>query len=374
MIFGGIGTYAEQLVQGMSEKGVDICVITRGHETCRDDKIYKINVPNILYWRRLFFTKHAIDMFHKLNRVDKFDVIHFNGTYPITRHFGLPAVCTVHGAGNFEQMKMLLQLRKFKSANDATFLFLKSPMGFLCDLSMSRISDKIIYASPRLMEDLWSRWDYVGAKGKLCAIPTGIDIEKFDNVESLPVSVLNDYGIEKESYLLYMGRLSSLKGVDYLIEAFKKIQKSNPDLKLVIAGRGDFEPYLRNIARHMKRVVFLGFVDSIRLKKLLYESSLAVVLPSPVYETSPMVILEAMSCSKPVIGTDVGGIPYMVRHGESGFISKPRDPESLAKYIDILCEDKDLRKKMGMLGRKLVEEKFSLDRMVTETLKIYESL
>ena len=54
MILGGVGTYAEQLVRGVSDKGVDMYVITRGHETCRDDKTYRIFVPDILYWRRLF--------------------------------------------------------------------------------------------------------------------------------------------------------------------------------------------------------------------------------------------------------------------------------------------------------------------------------
>jgi len=374
MIFGGIGTYAEQLVKGISEKGVDMHVITRGPKTCRGGKIYKIHIPEILYWRRLFFTRRAISLFHRLNRAHKFDLIHLNGTYPITSHFGLPTVCTIHGPGNLKQMKMLLQLKKIKSVNDATFLFLKSPMGFLCDLGTTKVTDKIICPSPSLVEALSSRWNYIGGKEKLCVIPNGIDLKQLDSVESLPANVLTNYGIEKESFVLYMGRLSFLKGVDYLIEAFKKVQEKHPNLKLVIAGRGDFEPYLRRIACRMKRVIFLGFVDSIRLKKLLYEASLAVVLPSPVYETSPMVILEAMSCSKPVIATNVGGSPHIIRHGENGFLSKPRDPVNLAKLINVLYEDRALGRRMGMLGRELVEKEFALDRMVSETLKVYDSI
>ncbi|MFX1514195.1 MAG: glycosyltransferase family 4 protein [Promethearchaeota archaeon] len=236
------------------------------------------------------------------------------------------------------------------------------------------MSDKIIFAAPSFVKDFFSRWDYIGAKEKISAVPTGIDLEQFDNVESLPSSILTDYGIEKERYILYMGRLSFLKGVDYLIEAFKRSQKNNPDLKLVIAGRGDFEPYLRKVAKHVKGVLFLGFVDSIGLKKLLYKSSLAVVLPSPIYETSPMVILEAMSCSKPVIGTNVGGVPHMIRHGENGLLSKPRDSDDLSNLIDVLCENRNLRNIMGINGRKLVEKEFTSDLMANRTLKIYESL
>jgi glycosyltransferase involved in cell wall biosynthesis len=224
------------------------------------------------------------------------------------------------------------------------------------------------------VEDSYSRWDYVGSKEKFVVVPNGIDIKQFDAVNNLPESVLADYGLEKENFVLYMGRLSFLKGVDYLIEAFKKVEKRCPNLKLVIAGKGDFEPYLKKIAHNMKSIVFLGFIDSIRLKKLLYQNSLAVVLPSSVYETSPMVILEAMSCSKPVIATNIGGNPYMIRHGENGFLSKPRDSENLANLISVLCENETSGRKMGRRGRKLVENEFTSEKMVNRTLKIFESL
>ena len=110
------------------------------------------------------------------------------------------------------------------------------------------------------------------------------------------------------------------------------------------------------------------------VKKLLYNASLTVVIPSPLHEVSPMSILEGMAHGKPVIATNVGGTPFMIKHGENGFLSKPRDPEDLAKYISILYEDQELRRKVGTLGRRLVEQKFSVDRMTNETLKVYDSL
>ena len=374
MIFGGIGTYAEQFVRGMSEKGVEIYVITRGHQTCKDGKIYRLAIPNVLYWRRLFFTMRGISLFHRLNEAHTFDLVHLNGTYPIIGSLGLPTICTIHGPGNLKQMKMLLQMKKVTSVNDATFLFLKSPMGFLSDTGTIRFSDKIICPSPSLVEDLSSRWAYIGAREKMVVIPNGIDLNQLDTVHSLPDSVLADYGIKRDSYLLYMGRLSFLKGVDYLIQAFRRVQKRHSGLQLVIAGSGDFEQYLRKISGNLKGVIFLGFVESIKLKKLLYEASLAVVLPSSAYETSPMVVLEAMSFGKPVIATNVGGTPYIVKHGENGFLSTPRDSESLANSISLLCESEELRKMMGIRGRKLVEKEFTSDLMINRTLNIYESL
>lgn len=110
-----------------------------------------------------------------------------------------------------------------------------------------------------------------------------------------------------------------------------------------------------------------------RKKMLLYENCVAVAVPS-LYEELPMVVLEAMSCRKAVVASDVGGIPMLVKHGKNGFLVKPGDPKSLEKFIRILFEDANLRKNMGSFGRKLVEKEFTVDKMVGQTLKVYDSL
>jgi glycosyltransferase involved in cell wall biosynthesis len=99
-----------------------------------------------------------------------------------------------------------------------------------------------------------------------------------------------------------------------------------------------------------------------------------VVLPSTVDEVFPMVILEAMACSKPVIATNVGGVPLLIEHGKNGFLSRPKNSKELARFIRALCEDPSLGRKMGLRGRKKVEEEFTVDRMTSETLKVYETL
>ena len=119
--------------------------------------------------------------------------------------------------------------------------------------------------------------------------------------------------------------------------------------------------------------MFTGYVDSLRVKKVLYENCVAVMVPS-LYEGLPMVVLEAMAFKKAVIASNVGGIPLPVRHGKNGFLAKPGDSKSLEKFIRILLEDPDLRRKMGFFGRKFAEEKFTVDKMVSETLRVYESL
>ncbi len=372
-IIGGMGTYAEHLVRGLSDRGIDIYTITRGDNACHDEKTYRVLTPDKLYWRRFYFIREAMNLVYKLDRLYKFDLVHLNGTYPIIGRLKLPTMSTFHAIPNVKQFAMgLKSLRGHRSAKDITYLILKNPVGSLFDVLTAKASDKIICPSPILARDLVS---YCFAdEQKIHVVPNGVDLKRFDETRSYDSSFLDKYAIQRETFLLYMGRLSFIKGIQYLIEAFRIVQSQHPALKLVIAGSGNFELQLRKIARNIKGIVFVGYIDSIMIKKLLYGASLAVVLPSHLFEVFPMSILEGMAHGKPVLATNIGGNSFMIEHGENGFLSKPKDPENLAKYIDMLYEDQALRRKMGMLGRKLVEEKFTLDRMLSETLKVYDSL
>lgn len=371
-MIGGMGTYAEHVVRGLSDRGIDIYTITRGDKACHDEKTYRVLIPDRLYWRRFHFAREAFSLVSKLDRLYKFDLVHLNGTYPITGKLKLPTVSTFHALPNVKQFIVgLKSLRGHRSVKDITYLMLKNPIGSLFDVLTAKASDKIICPSPILVRDLVS-YCFVDEQ-KIHVVPNGVDLKRFDETESFDDSLLEKHAIQREAFLLYMGRLDFSKGIQYLIEAFKIVQNQHPDLKLVIAGSGDFELQLRKFARNIEGIVFVGYVDSIRIKKFLYDASLAVVLPS-LFEVSPMAILEGMANGKPSLATNVGGNPFIIKHGENGFLIKPKDPENLAKYIDILYEDQALRRKMGMLGRKLVEKEFTLDRMLSETLKVYYSL
>ena len=128
------------------------------------------------------------------------------------------------------------------------------------------------------------------------------------------------------------------------------------------------------MAFNTKGFLFLGYVQSIRIKKLLYAASLLVIVPSSSYEVLPTTILESMASNKPVIASNIEGNSFIVQHGKNGFLSKPRDPISLAEAISLLYADTALRKKMGQEGRKLVEKEFTMEKMVNRTIKTYKSL
>jgi glycosyltransferase involved in cell wall biosynthesis len=97
------------------------------------------------------------------------------------------------------------------------------------------------------------------------------------------------------------------------------------------------------------------------------------VLPS-YREGLPKSLLEAASCARPIVATDVPGCREIVRPGENGTLVPVRDARSLADALEILLRDRDLRQAMGAKSRALVESHFGQDRVVSETLRVYESL
>lgn len=368
LVMGGAGTYAGFLAKGLEKLGVEVFTITTGEKTVRDQNTWRISVPNIEYWRRLFFIRLATGLLTGLNKKHNFDLVHFNEPYIVAQKHGLPAACTFHST-QLNELKLGLKGRSLKTVGSIVDVAVKNPTGYLCDIVTSHFVDRIICPSSGIARLL--KYCFVSEK-KISIVPNGIAIEEFDKID-VDCSLLDKYRLEKEAYVLYIGRLTSAKGVHYLIKAFQGIKQENEGPKLVIAGRGDFEPYLRKIAAGRGDILFVGHVDSIYVKKLLYENCQAVVVPST-YETFPMVVLEAMACAKPVIASNVGGIHLLVEHGKNGFLVEPKDVASLQSFIKMLNADQDLRRKMGAEGRKLVEKEFTADKMSRQTLRVYESL
>jgi len=365
---GGAGTYASFLVKELESRGLDVHTITTGNKPARDQKIHRISIPNITYWRRLFFAKSAIDLLRDLNRIHKFDLVHFNEPHIITSSPNLPTVCTFHST-QLHELKLNLKERSPKNVESIIDLVMKNPVGHLCDIITGRMCNKIICPTSDLVKLL--KYCFVD-EHKIHVIPNGIDLKAFDET-NCDTALLEGKTFEKDSYVLYIGRLTSRKGVHYLIKAFQNVKKECSELKLVIAGSGDFEPYLRKIAIETKDIFFTGFINSTMKKKLLYENCLAVVVPS-IYETFPMVVLEAMACGKPIIASNVGGIRLLIKHGKNGFLAKPKDVRGLEIFIRRLYEDPNLRRRMGISSKRLVEKEFTISRMADSTLKVYKSL
>jgi glycosyltransferase involved in cell wall biosynthesis len=194
-------------------------------------------------------------------------------------------------------------------------------------------------------------------------IPNGVDTALFSPLaEEPPLSPV----------LLFAGRMDDQKGVDVLLEAFRRLPRG-PRLRL--AGTGPREDEYRRLASSLGidgAVRFLGPVPRARLPTLLCEAHV-FVLPSR-YENLPLGILEAMACARPVVAARVGGVGEMVEDGAEGLLVPPEDPHALALALRRLLEDGPLRRRMGEAGRARVVARFGWDKVAAETEAFYGEL
>ena len=157
--------------------------------------------------------------------------------------------------------------------------------------------------------------------------------------------------------VLYVGRLSHEKGVDILIRAFAQMKATSA--RLVIVGGGVQEQRLRDLARSlgvMERVVFAGVVADRTQLAEWYRSSTVFVLPSR-SEGLGCVLLESMAAGTPIVASNVGGIPDLVRNGDNGLLVPADDTESLALAIDRLLSDATLRREFAIRGTAVASTK-----------------
>ena len=166
----------------------------------------------------------------------------------------------------------------------------------------------------------------------------------------------NKYEIH-DPFVVYIGRLHRLKGVDVLIKAMSIVVREVPKIKAVIIGPGDQRPY-RNLAYKLgieKNVLLLGFVDE-NTKIDALDASTALVLPSVCnyVEVFSLAISEAWARGKPVIASDIGEISYRVKHMVNGILVPPRNPKALAEAIIAVANDEKLGRKLGENGRRSV--------------------
>jgi glycosyltransferase involved in cell wall biosynthesis len=161
------------------------------------------------------------------------------------------------------------------------------------------------------------------------------------------------------------------KGQRHLIESALRVLPQVPDARFVIAGEGELRPALeRQIKEHHleKHVLLAGFRPDV----LSLHKAFDLFVMSSVTEGLGTSLLDAMACGKPVVATTAGGIPEIVVDGETGFLVAPRDHEAMADAIVRLLKDEALRKQMGEAGRSRVRVLFSAERMVHDTLRVYQ--
>ncbi len=368
-ILGGAGTYATNLIKGLKSFNVDVHILMPGLENDIKKNITRIKYPNIKFWGKLFFSYYNKKYIDFLDKFHDFDIIHYNEPYVILQKSNKPVVSTFHSSriNNF-MIRFFKYKRKTRNEYDT---IVKGIGGTFGDIMAAKKSDRIICPCNDL-KMMIHKYCFINTD-LIQVIPNGIEINKHKRKEIFENQILEKNDLSSEDYILYIGRLDPMKGIEYLISAFKKIKRKYPKIKLAIAGIGPSEIDLKEVAKSVQDVVFLGFVSNEEEKLSLYNNCLAVVLPS-FSEAFPMVILEAMASGKPIIATSVGGIPDLVRNYENGFLIKPGSSKDIEKSINTLLENPDLREHMGKRNRILVEKKYSHKEIAKSTINLYRKV
>jgi glycosyltransferase involved in cell wall biosynthesis len=196
-------------------------------------------------------------------------------------------------------------------------------------------------------------------------VPNGVDPDVFRLADDWPA----DGG-----YVLFVGRLVPQKGVDLLLQAFGVVLRRCPARRLIVAGDGDLELYLKRVTHYLgfpQRVVFAHWQTGPALVEL-YQKAQLVVMPS-YYEPFGIVALEAMACGRPVIASQVGGLEEIVQDGVQGYLVPAGDYLQLARRMAGLILDPALRRQMGQAAREQAA-RFAWSVVAGTTMTLYRAL
>lgn len=310
----------------------------------------KIQIP-LLFLSELY---HAM----KIIRKEKIDVIHSHWIIPsglvggiLRKIWGKTHITTAHAGDVFT-------IRKSKIlSNIGSFVF--------------KNSDKITANSNYTKDVIISIEDKI--KDNVEIIPMGVDTSCFNPKHT---TGLRD-SFEAEYLILSVGRLVEKKGVKYLIMAMKDVIKEFSSAKLIIGGSGPEKDNLEELTEELnlrENITFVGHIKNSDLP-MYYASSDIFVLPSIKVEEGDteglgVVLLEAMACGTPVIGSNIGGITDIIKDVKTGLLAGPENPNDIAQKIIRLFTDDELRKKFSKEGLKTVQEKFSWEIVIERFAKI----
>jgi glycosyltransferase involved in cell wall biosynthesis len=237
----------------------------------------------------------------------------------------------------------------------------------LLDRLLSSIATRLILVA-NILEP---KFGWLQESHKLSIIHNGVALGEFDASPAIP-SLREEFGIDTDTALIgCVGRISEGKGQEYLIQAMRTVERAN----LILIGGGD-KDYMRKIeglceeSGMTSRTIFTGYREDIyRIVKCL-----DIAVSPTLEEAFSRVILESMAAGKPVIATDVGGNPEAVQDGITGYLVPPRDPSALCARINELVNNKEKREKMGLAGRKRVEQCFTIEQHVRSVELLYEDM
>lgn len=356
---GGVENYVYYMSKELVRLGNDVKVVCANEpHTKKEDVIDGINVLRLYYIAKIANTNITPGFPLAVSKED-FDIMHTHIPTPwsadwssiVSKFKRKPLVVTYHndiiGSGMADQIARLYNKTALKSLlNNAEKIIITQPSYIDYSPHLSNYEDKIE------------------------VIPNGVDVEIF-KPKDLPrwrntlffLSVLDEF--------------HKYKGLNYLLNALKKVKRVIPDVKLIVGGKGTLLEYYGDMVSDYDlkdNVEFHGFIPEDKIVEY-YARSSVFVLPSisSLQEGFGIVVLEAMACQTPVISTEIVGVAEDVKSSNSGIIVPPKDSDELADAIIKILMDEN-PEKMGINGRKLVKDRYTWSQIAQMTENLYNKL
>lgn len=225
-------------------------------------------------------------------------------------------------------------------------------------------ADIVFAVSNALKEDICAT--YKIHEEKVIVTYNGIDTNRF---KPSTTSIRKQLNVPEDAFLVIAFGGDARKEIVPLIKSFRKISKINRKLHIIIVGTTK-EHINKKYNILDKRIIPIKYVPFNEISKY-YNACDLMILPTR-YETFGKTIAEAMSCQKPVISTNVCGVPEVIDHGKNGFLTEPGNVAQITESIETLMKDENLRKKMGINGRKKVLSLFTWDKVAERIDKGYK--
>ncbi|MGQ9597577.1 MAG: glycosyltransferase family 4 protein [Thermoproteota archaeon] len=394
-LVGGLGTYAQYVTREFVKLGHDVTVFTMHQGAVRSREMFRgvevrrypcidasdIFAPvvsedlrrwgtHIRFFSDIFIynVMSASDLVTEFKE-SKFDIISFHdwlsciGAIISKKHVNLPSVFHVHSTewgrtGNGSQVIKYLEEKA------------------------TAVADRLVTVSHAMKEDLVKHgWP----EHKISVVWNGVDANVYNPQICKPEEVeaiRNRYNVEREeNMMLFIGRLTWVKGVRNLIQAMPIVLKEYPNTKLVILGRGEEQKDIEELIARLglSNKVYYRFEFIPEKERILHYAAADICVFPSIYEPFGIVSLEAMAMKKPIVvgASGVSGFREQVISSgpeQNGVHINGNDPADIAWGINLVLSDKGKALRMGENGRKRVLNYFTWDKVAKQTLGVYESL
>jgi glycosyltransferase involved in cell wall biosynthesis len=374
--FGGVGTFAYNLAGSLAKKEISTTVFCVGSRTFTkehvNDFLEIVRLPCLNFPPRyLWFQGQNFSRI--LRKLPEFSVIH--ATSPevssmcvyFKKALKKPLVTSFHGVTSYEMKAYVNSPTTQWSPSGLIYHVLEYPLYHVSNWLAIKNSSHLITCSSTVLNELKNIYTFLDLS-RSSVINNGIDIQEITNLESayLPSKT------SKPATILFYGRLLSLKGIMYLLDAFRLLVSTYPNIELKLFGDGPLRQSIQSIISKFNLNDKIHLCGKIPRNKLFVEIMNADIIALPsLREAQPISVLEAMAFKKPIVAFDLPFVNEYLHDSVNGLLARNRDSMDLASKISLLLSNKSLQTKLGLKAYEYLINNHNWDNLINQYIKIY---